>query len=87
MFLRFIIGTRDPSSQVEAGLFAAAYQLRDQERLPDYDQRRLRELLAWFAENLVIPAPLSEVQNVNGVQGRSRGSNRRLRSTYRELES
>ena len=61
MLMRFVIGTRDPSSQVEAGLFAAAYKLRDAERLPDYDQTRLRELLAWFAEHLVIPAPLSDV--------------------------
>ena len=61
MFVRFVIGTRDPSSQVETGLFTAAYQLRDEERLPDYDQARLRELLAWFAEHLIIPAPLSEV--------------------------
>jgi hypothetical protein len=61
MFVRFVIGTRDPSSQVDAGLFAAAYQLWDEERLPDYDQMRLKELLVWFAEHLVNPAPLSEV--------------------------
>jgi hypothetical protein len=61
MLVRFVVGTRDPSSQVEAGLFAAAYELRDEERLPDYDQTRLKELLVWFAKHLINPAPLSEV--------------------------
>lgn len=55
MYIRFITSEVDPDSHCSAGVFAAAYRLRDEEALYDYEKPHIDELLAWFRENLKIP--------------------------------
>ncbi len=56
MFLRFVVGEIDDTSRVAAGVFVAAYELRDSSQLPEYQHEHLKELLSWFDRNLRKPA-------------------------------
>ena len=55
MFIRFICGDIDVDSHVAAGLFHAAYKLRYEYDLPEYELDRLLDLLGWFNLNLSSP--------------------------------
>lgn len=55
MFIRFCSGEIDEDSQLAAGLFCAAYDLRDSNGLPYYEFIALIELLHWFKEHLESP--------------------------------
>jgi len=55
MYIRFITGDIHAKTLYEVGVFQAAYQLRKQGTLPDYEETRLRELLNWFDSNLMKP--------------------------------
>ena len=55
MYIRFITGEIDDTSNREAGVFQAAYRLWRHDTLPDYEQARVRELLDWFNANLDKP--------------------------------
>ena len=55
MFLRFVVGETDDTSKVAAGVFVAAYQLRDSGHLSEYEQEHLKGLLSWFEGNLQEP--------------------------------
>ncbi len=55
MFIRFITGQIDDESLREAGVFQAAYRLRNKVHLPDDEKARLRELLKWFDSHLEEP--------------------------------
>jgi hypothetical protein len=48
MFIRFVSGDVDARSHTEAGLFCAAYKLRYEGELPEYELDRLLDLLWWF---------------------------------------
>ncbi len=48
MLIRFITTEIHDCSRVAAGIFVAAYELRDSGRLPFYDQEALTEALRWF---------------------------------------
>jgi len=56
MFIRFISGGVDEDSRVRAGLFSAAYDLRENGWLPPYEFEVLIELLNWFNDNLRSPS-------------------------------
>ena len=55
MFIRFVTATIHDQTSFEVGIFQAAYQLRKQGTLTDYEQTRLSELLEWFNANLQKP--------------------------------
>lgn len=55
MFIRFVCGEIDEDSHVSAGLFRAAYKLKQEVWLPDYQYDALRELMDWFNEHLETP--------------------------------
>lgn len=59
MYLRFVSSEIDWESGVEAGIFTAAFRLRDGGSLPDYEYERLVALLGWFDEHLRRPARFS----------------------------
>ncbi|MDQ3585790.1 MAG: hypothetical protein ACR2GW_02375 [Pyrinomonadaceae bacterium] len=55
MFLRFVTLYLDDHSHMAAGIFTAAYELKDEEELPDYTRHMLAEILSWFDEYLDEP--------------------------------
>lgn len=55
MFIRFVSGEIDADLHVERGLFSAAFRLRDECDLPEYELDRLLDLLDWFNLNLRSP--------------------------------
>lgn len=55
MYLRFAIGATDETSKVAAGVFAAAYGLRDSGKLSAHEYDCLKDLLEWFSKNLQTP--------------------------------
>jgi hypothetical protein len=48
MLIRFITTEIHGRSRVAAGIFVAAYRLRDSDKLPFYDHETLTEALRWF---------------------------------------
>ena len=59
MFLRFVTAEIDRDSGVEAGVFVAAYRLWCSDRLPDYEDERLGDIIVWFNRNLRTPSRFS----------------------------
>ncbi len=55
MFIRFVSGDIDERSNVAAGLFCAASELRWRHDLPDYEFDALMELRDWFDRQLKSP--------------------------------
>ncbi len=55
MFIRFVGAEIDERSQVAAGLFCAASQLRWSDDLPDYEFDALTELKDWFNVHMDSP--------------------------------
>lgn len=55
MYIRFTTGKIHDRTLYEEGVFHAAYQLKKQGALPNYEQSRLGELLEWFNLNLLNP--------------------------------
>jgi hypothetical protein len=68
-FLRFVTSKRHPDSGVEAGLFGAAYALRDDGDIGEIDRASLKDHLAWFGKNLSVPERFN--------RSTSKGSHRR----------
>jgi hypothetical protein len=54
-YVRFVISQRDSDSSVEAGLFVAAYALRDSDALPTDLRSKIKDHLLWFKGNLAVP--------------------------------
>jgi hypothetical protein len=54
-YIRFIVSTVNPDSEVEDGIFGAAYALRDAQSTSKNERELLVEQLKWFAKNLPIP--------------------------------
>jgi hypothetical protein len=59
VFLRFVSSEIDPCSGVEAGVFVPAYSLYRSNRLPEYEDERLGDLIEWFRVNLRRPSRFS----------------------------
>jgi hypothetical protein len=55
MYIRFTTGKIHDKTLYEVGVFQAAYALKKQGALPDYEEARLCELLDWFSLNLEKP--------------------------------
>ena len=55
MFIRFVSGEIDSSSQLSAGIFCAAYDLLESDGLPWYEFIALVELRQWFNEHMCSP--------------------------------
>ena len=55
MFIRFVSGDIDTQSHAPEGLFCAAYKLRYEGELPEYELDRLLDLLGWFNIHLRSP--------------------------------
>lgn len=55
MFIRFVSAEIHSDSQLAAGLFCAAYHLRNSETLPDYESDGLTRLLGWFDLHMSSP--------------------------------
>jgi hypothetical protein len=55
MYVRYIVPKRDEESHQLAGIFQAAYELRDQAVLDASAQSTLDSLLKWFRSHLPIP--------------------------------
>jgi hypothetical protein len=55
MYIRFVIREIHPVSKRETGVFQAAYRLKENGDLPEYEESRLTELLEWFNTNLKEP--------------------------------
>jgi hypothetical protein len=54
-YLRFVIGRKDEESHVEQGIFQAAAQALEWQHITGADADELKELRAWFSENLEKP--------------------------------
>jgi hypothetical protein len=59
-FFRLVVAERHPSSGQLAGVFAAAYRLRREGRLPWFERDALEGLLGWFGEHLPAPRPMRD---------------------------
>lgn len=55
MFIRFCSGDIHEDSHLAAGLFCAAFDLRDSSGLPDYEFGAITELIDWFDEHMHSP--------------------------------
>ena len=55
MFIRFVTDQYDPNTGQPMGIFAAAYWLLENDRIPDYSRAEIRKTLDWFKTNLPIP--------------------------------
>ena len=62
-FVRFVIESPDPTSQVRQGVFQAAADLRDDGELSSAEALVLRDALAWFSDNLEKPERFSRKRN------------------------
>ena len=56
MYIRFVIGARDPDSGRDLGIFQAVYDLRDLGKLHPYEEAHVEELRQWFNVHLERPA-------------------------------
>jgi hypothetical protein len=59
MFVRFVVQFRDEDSRRLAGIFGAAYSLRDRRQLDEEEQGALENLLQWFKSHLPVPERFS----------------------------
>jgi len=62
-FIRFVVASSDPASQVRQGVFQAAADLRDEGALAEAEDDVLRETLVWFSKNLSKPERFSRKRN------------------------
>jgi hypothetical protein len=55
MFIRFVTDQLDADTDKPLGIFGAAYELLNDDKLPDYSRTEIRTTLNWFKTNLPIP--------------------------------
>ncbi len=63
MYLRFVLPSVNPCSNVRDGIFEAAYALQEEGGLHDYEAAALDALLRWFEENLPIPSRFNRTRS------------------------
>ena len=68
MYLRFVIDKKDEDSGRRQGIFIAAAELRDSHQLYQYEEERLKEIMAWFNANLDKPRKFSTAARANPQQ-------------------
>lgn len=59
-YIRFSIQERDTDSGHATGILVAGHTLRDEGDLDAQEHQQLREVLAWFNENLMLPEGLKD---------------------------
>ena len=59
MYIRFVIGKRNPKSDQPNGVFTALYELESQGELADHELAWFRELEGWFDKHLPRPQRLA----------------------------
>jgi hypothetical protein len=67
MLVRFCILKRDPDSHSPQGVFHAAFELRDNERLTRAEEEWLEREMAWLRMHLPAPACLRESGNDRAI--------------------
>jgi hypothetical protein len=67
MLIRFRIQSLDPDSGHAVGVLVAAHTLRDEGDLTVREHEELRLALAWFNENLFIPAILENKEHRRAI--------------------
>jgi hypothetical protein len=65
VFIRFVVGEIDRTSQQRLGVFHAAYRLRRSGTLTHYDEERLSDALGWFDRHLDKPTRLTRSRRPN----------------------
>jgi len=56
MYVRFVVGKRDPDSVCDQGIFQAVYDLHDSGMLHRYEEAHVQELRQWFNDHLEKPS-------------------------------
>jgi hypothetical protein len=72
-FIRFVLERQHPDSGVKAGLFAAAYGVRDATDTVAAQRERLAEHLAWFERHLPVPPRFNRSTSKGYARRRTRG--------------
>jgi hypothetical protein len=67
MLVRFCILRRDPSSHSPQGVFQAAFELRDHDRLTRAEEEWLEREMAWLRMHLPAPGCLREPDNDRAI--------------------
>lgn len=62
-FVRFVIPSPDPTSQVRQGVFQAAADLREEGVLSASETETLQDTFAWFSKHLPKPERFSRKRN------------------------
>lgn len=65
MYVRFVVLSRDEDSHCLAGIFQAAYGLRERGVLGDKENTSFDATRQWFAEHLAVPARLTRSRRPN----------------------
>nr|WP_286197029.1 hypothetical protein [Tropicibacter sp. R15_0] len=71
--MRFVRPQRVEDTGHREGFFCAAYELREKQDLDEFSSAQLEEYLAWFRENLPIPARFSRSRSQSASQQSTRG--------------
>jgi hypothetical protein len=63
VYVRFVVLRSDEDSLVELGIFQAAFELRDADKLEPTQESRLEEVMSWFRKHLRRPGRLSRARH------------------------
>ena len=64
-YLRFVLGEADKRTGTNKGLFTAAYSALRSEELYDYEEKEVKEALAWLEKHLPVPDKFSRKKNAS----------------------
>lgn len=73
MYLRFVLPTTNAESGVNEGVFAAAYDLRENGGVSGTSLEELSALLSWFSANLVIPKRFNRTKSKGHYRRSTKG--------------
>jgi hypothetical protein len=59
MYIRFVVGQRDPDSERYTGIFQATADLRDRDQLAHWEEDELAAIRRWFNDHLERPESFS----------------------------
>jgi hypothetical protein len=72
-YLRFETLSPHPDSGKASGVFSILHEIRDDDRLTDYDLDRLNALMTWFAKNLKKPDSFTSSKSKGAARRATRG--------------
>jgi hypothetical protein len=70
-YLRFVAPSVDRQSGRRSGIIHAAFYLKEEGQLADYEEEELEKVFGWLNKNLPVPTRLSKKRNSH--QGRPQG--------------